>query len=109
MTMMTHSLRRFALTAHVASSVGLLVLLVPTVLSVYKPWGLTPYGRRKQHELRAPSQQPQAPSQRPSLDSSSDIGVLLNGQSISITLRRAHVSGFVVIAVAVHVVIPHLL
>jgi hypothetical protein len=30
---------------------GLLVLLAATVLSVYKPWGLTPYGRRKQHEL----------------------------------------------------------
>ena len=29
---------------------GLLVLLATTTLSVYKPWGLTPYGRRKQHE-----------------------------------------------------------
>jgi hypothetical protein len=27
---------------------GLLVLLVTTALSVYKPWGRTPYGRRKQ-------------------------------------------------------------
>ena len=26
---------------------GLVVLLAATVLSVYKPWGLTPYGRRK--------------------------------------------------------------
>jgi len=26
---------------------GLLVLLAATVLSVYKPWGMTPYGRRK--------------------------------------------------------------
>jgi hypothetical protein len=29
---------------------GILVLLVVTILSVYKPWGLTPYGRRKQQE-----------------------------------------------------------
>jgi hypothetical protein len=29
---------------------GLLVLLVITVLNVYKPRGLTPYGWRKQHE-----------------------------------------------------------
>lgn len=32
--------------------VSLLVLLVITVLNVYKPQGLTPYGWRKQHEER---------------------------------------------------------
>jgi hypothetical protein len=31
---------------------GLLVLLVITVLNVYKPRGMTPYGWRKQHEQR---------------------------------------------------------
>ncbi|MCS4538753.1 MAG: DUF2269 domain-containing protein [Thaumarchaeota archaeon] len=36
--------------------VGLLVLLVITVLNVYKPRGLTPYGWRKQHEQRKVSQ-----------------------------------------------------
>jgi len=30
---------------------GLVVLLAATVLSVYKPWGMTPYGLRKRHEL----------------------------------------------------------
>jgi hypothetical protein len=35
---------------------GLLVLLVITVLNVYKPRGLTPYGWRKQHERRAAPQ-----------------------------------------------------
>jgi hypothetical protein len=35
---------------------GLLVLLVITVLNVYKPRGMTPYGWRKQHERRAISQ-----------------------------------------------------
>lgn len=33
---------------------GLLVLLVPKVLSVYKPPGVTRYGRRKLREQRAP-------------------------------------------------------
>jgi DMSO/TMAO reductase YedYZ heme-binding membrane subunit len=36
---------------------GLLVLLVITVLNVYKPQGMTPYGWRKQHERRRASQQ----------------------------------------------------
>jgi hypothetical protein len=35
--------------------VGLLVLLAITVLNVYKPRGLTPYGWRKQHEQRVAS------------------------------------------------------
>ena len=35
---------------------GLLVLLVTTTLSVYKPRGMTPYGWRKQHEQRTVSQ-----------------------------------------------------
>jgi hypothetical protein len=35
---------------------ALLVLLVATILAVYKPRGMTPYGRRKQHEQRTVSQ-----------------------------------------------------
>lgn len=33
---------------------GLLVLLTTTILSVYKPRGLTRYGQRKRHEQRKP-------------------------------------------------------
>lgn len=40
----------------VEAVVALLVLLVATALSVYKPKGMTPYGWRKQREQRAPSQ-----------------------------------------------------
>ena len=87
---------------------GLLVLLVPAVLSVYKPRGLTPYGRRKQHEQRAPSQQPYLPLQHPSLDSNSAIGVWPSGESITITLRRAHMFGIIVIVLVLHFVILHL-
>jgi hypothetical protein len=35
---------------------GLLVLLAVTILSIYKPWGMTPYGRRKQNERRTVAQ-----------------------------------------------------
>lgn len=35
---------------------GLLVLLVITILSIYKPRGMTPYGWRKHHEQRKESQ-----------------------------------------------------
>jgi hypothetical protein len=37
------------------AGVGLLLLLVAAVLSVYKPQGMTGYGRRKQHKRRAES------------------------------------------------------
>lgn len=43
---------RRSLTAHAAG--GLLVLLMTTTLSVYKPQGMTRYGWRKQHERRVP-------------------------------------------------------
>jgi hypothetical protein len=38
------------------SVLALLVLMAATVLAVYKPQGVTPYGRRKQSERRAVSQ-----------------------------------------------------
>jgi len=41
--------QRIQLVVHAGG--GLLVLLAATVLSVYKPWGLTPYGLRKKQEL----------------------------------------------------------
>ena len=39
------------------SGLALLLLLVATTLAVYKPQGLTPYGRRKQQELRVRPEQ----------------------------------------------------
>jgi hypothetical protein len=33
------------------AGLALLVLLATTTLSVYKPWGITPYGRRRQHQV----------------------------------------------------------
>jgi hypothetical protein len=40
-----------------APSLAILLLLVVTTLGVYKPWGLTRYGRRKQQERRKVQQQ----------------------------------------------------
>jgi hypothetical protein len=36
---------------------GLVVLIATTTLSIFKPWGMTAYGRRKQHERHQTSQQ----------------------------------------------------
>ena len=41
-----------------APSLAILLLLVVTTLGVYKPWGLTRYGQRKQQERRKVQQQP---------------------------------------------------
>jgi hypothetical protein len=46
--------QRIQLVVHAAG--GLLVLLTVTALSVFKPWGMTAYGRRKQQERRQASQ-----------------------------------------------------
>ena len=51
---------RIQLVVHAAG--GLLVLLAATALSVYKPWGMTPYGRRTQPERRPPSEPVALPS-----------------------------------------------
>jgi hypothetical protein len=87
---------------------GLLVLLAPAVLSVYKPWGLSPYGQRKQQEQRAPSQQRYLRPRRPFLDSNGDIGVWASGGYMTITLRRAHMFGIIGVVLVLHVVILHL-
>jgi hypothetical protein len=46
-----HRLLRTQLLVHAAG--GVLVLLTATVLSVFKPWGRTPYGQRIQREGKA--------------------------------------------------------
>ena len=49
-TMPIDELRKLSQSPVIHSGGGLLVLLVNTTLSVYKPWGRTRYGLRKQHE-----------------------------------------------------------
>jgi hypothetical protein len=55
-TLSRADLRAAGIQLGIHASGGLLVLLVPAVLSVYKPPGMTRYGWRKQHEQRALSQ-----------------------------------------------------
>ena len=50
MTLSATDFRALRIQLVVHAGGGLLVLLMATALSIYKPWGLTPYGRRKQHE-----------------------------------------------------------
>jgi hypothetical protein len=67
-------LRRPAAFRH--SGVGLLLLVAATVLSVFKPWGLTRYGRRKQRERQAPDSDKVASENGPSLGLDISIAVL---------------------------------
>lgn len=54
-TLSTADLHGLAGSPVVHSSAALLVLLMATALSVYKPQGTTPYGWRKQREHRIPT------------------------------------------------------
>lgn len=99
---------------------GLLVLLSATVLSVFKPWGRTRYGRRKSDERRKVSQADPgamaAPSARhrdahaadsPSLPASKD-----DGASVRVSLARTRwglyvllgVIGLVLLFVVLHLI-----
>jgi len=80
---------------------GLLVLLIPAALSVYKPRGLTPYGRRKQQEIaQATPPQPAASFQPPVVKDAPN-------RAITFTLRRSQVVGGFVVVVVLHVLILH--
>ncbi len=58
---------RIQLVVHAAG--GLLVLLAATALSVYKPWGMTPYGRRTQERRKVPlTDLPSPPESDPGRD-----------------------------------------
>lgn len=82
---------------------GLLVLLVPTALSVYKPKGLTPFGLRRQ-QLKPSSPATDRSPKRSSVD-----GVAFGpgGALITVTLRRAHLYGIIMLVVVLHIVIVH--
>lgn len=79
---------------------GLLLLLVPAILSVYKPRGLTPYGRRMQREPSVP--------QRPRLDANGDGGFWPNRRPAGSATRRACVFGMIAVILVAHIVVLHL-
>ncbi len=49
-TLRSAELSRVGIQLVADSGLALLVLLATATLAVYKPWGMTPYGRRKQHD-----------------------------------------------------------
>jgi hypothetical protein len=49
-TLLNADFRPLQIRLVIDAGLALLVLLVVTTLSVYKPWGMTPYGRRQLHE-----------------------------------------------------------
>ena len=77
---------------------GLLVLLTATVLSVYKPWGMTPYGLRVQRPWRADS----------IADSFSSSESAMQGRSLIRLPRWRLVVGFHALGVALLLFIIHL-
>jgi hypothetical protein len=80
---------------------GLLVLLVNTMLSVYKPWGRTQYWLRKQYEQREVL--PAEFSSRPE----SDVGVVLG--STTKTPRWVFVVGVLTIVLSLLFLVAHLI
>lgn len=76
-----------------ASVAALLVLLVATVLSVYKPKGMVPYGQREQYEHGG---------------TGDDTGAEPSRRSTASTPRWMKVSGIIVIALVLLFVILHL-
>jgi len=89
------------------AAAGLLALLVPVVLSLYKPRGLTPYGRRNQHEKREPMNQPESSLGRPSSISQGAISVSSVGY-LTVSLSRIQVLGLVAAIMVVHLLVLHL-
>ncbi len=79
---------------------GLLVLLAATVLSVFKPWGMTPYGLRKQHERRQVS--------LADLPSRPESGVEVGLGSSARTPRWMYVVGIHAIGLALLLLVAHL-
>lgn len=100
-------LRAIGVELAVHAAGGLLVLLVPAALSVYKPWGPTPYGRCRQHEQRASLRRPSLALQSPSVDHVSSIGMRFHGGLLTITLHRAQLLGIVGTVLLVHFLVFH--
>lgn len=90
--------QRMQLVVHAAG--GLLVLLAATALSIYKPWGLTPYGLRRQLRAR----------EIPAADLSLGFGpaMAMATRSASATPRWMYVVGLHAVGVVLLLLIMHL-
>ena len=79
---------------------GILVLLAVTALSVYKPWGLTRYGRRKQQERQR--QLPRSP-QTIGVEAMSGLDNGRTGDGLSRGIKLVLATGIGVFLVVVHI------
>lgn len=96
-------LRQVGMELAVHATGGLLVLLLPMVLSVYKPRGLTSFGVRKQQEARVAPR----PARPVSESTGQSIGLPSSG-TVTFTLRRMQILAFAAIVLAVHVLVLHI-
>ena len=81
---------------------GLFVLLVPTVLSIYKPQGLTAYGRRR-------STEPRSSTRHVNIKTNGSTMASARHGAVTVTLRRAYVAGFIFVVIAAHIVVLHVM
>ena len=79
---------------------GMLVLLVITALSVYKPWGLTHYGQRRQQERR---DEPRRSLPAVGIKAMSERDKEIFRGGLSRTLRVSLAAGAGALVVAVHI------
>jgi hypothetical protein len=92
-------LRSAGLQLLVHATGGLLILLIPTALSVYKPRGVTAYGKRKSREAQQPAV-PRVPE--------AEVSPRRPGWTIHVP-NLAYVFGFAIVVIAAHVLVAHLL
>jgi hypothetical protein len=83
---------------------GLFVLLVITTISVYKPWGLTLYGRSRQEERYQPSRSLRTTG----VEAMSDPAIETSGGGLSRGLKILVAAGVGVFLVAVHISMHHI-
>ncbi len=81
-----------------------IVLLVITTISVYKPWGLTLYGRRRQEERYQPSRSLRTTG----VEAMSDPDIEISGGGLSRGLKILLAAGVGVFLVAVHISMHHI-
>ena len=104
MTLSSADFRALRIQLVVHAGGGLLVLLAATTLSVFKPWGKTWHGRRKQHEQRMVSQAELLTHS----DSNDDASVGPHRESATSTPRWVYVVGIHAIGLVLLFVILHL-
>ena len=88
---------------------GLVVLLIPAVLSVYKPWGLTPLARRARSERTQPVPPQRSLGQGPSRTRKPDANTPTNGEIVMISIRRSVLIGIAVAVLVIHLGVLHLI